>query len=163
MWIRQTNQTLWELGAMATESRIDELAQTTRIGKFVSVGVVGAIVETIIIAVLTAVFGVAPLVAKAVGAETSISTMFTINDRWTFATQGTDGFSAILRRWGKSHLVRAGGLAVSFTVLFVLTSLVEVSFEVGPMDLWPAVANLIGIGVGMVLNYVAESLFTWRI
>ncbi|WP_265108296.1 GtrA family protein [Halosolutus halophilus] len=148
---------------MATESKIDALAQTTRIGQFVSVGVVGAVIETIIVAILTTLFGVGPLIAKAAGSETSISTMFVVNDRWTFATHGTNGYLATLRRWGKSHIVRIGGLFVAFAVLFVLTSLVEISLTVGTVDLWPTVANLIGIGVGMVLNYVAESLFTWRV
>ena len=89
--------------------------------------------------------------------------MFAINDRWTFATHGNDGYLAVFRRWGKSHLVRTGGISISFAVLFVLTSYLEVSLVVGTVDLWPTVANLIGIGAGMVLNYVAESLFTWRV
>jgi len=63
----------------------------------------------------------------------------------------------------RSHLVRAVGLGVGFAVLYVLTSVVEFSLPVAGLELWPTVANVIGIGVGMVFNYVAESLFTWRV
>lgn len=139
------------------------LAHRMRIGQFVSVGAVGAAIETTIVAILTAAFGVGPLVAKIVGAEASTSTMFAINDRWTFADEGHTGSLAIARRWGKSHLVRGVGLAISFSVLYILTNGVAFSLPVVGVDLWPTVANVVGIGAGMIVNYVAESLFTWRI
>lgn len=148
---------------MATDSRLHALAHRARIGQFVSVGVVGAAIETVIVALLTTLFGAGAIAAKAVGAECSISTMFVVNDRWTFADEGAGGAVAFVRRWAKSHAVRLGGLAVAFTVLFLLTSVVSVTLPVWGVDLWPTVANVVGIGVGMVLNYVAESLFTWGV
>lgn len=148
---------------MTTESKIDRLIHTTRIGRFVSVGAIGAIIETIIVTILTAGLGTGPLFAKAIGAEVSISTMFGINDQWTFATEGSTESYAVLQRWVKSHLVRTGGLTVSFATLYLLTNFLEISITVYGADFWPAVANFIGIGVGMVLNYVAESLITWDI
>ncbi|QKY15566.1 GtrA family protein [Halorubrum sp. CBA1229] len=148
---------------MTTESKINRLIHTTRIGQFVSVGAIGATIETIIVTILTAGLGIGPLFAKAIGAEVSISIMFGINDKWTFATEGSTELRAVLQRWMKSHLVRTGGLAVSFTTLYLLTSFLEMSITIYGADFWPAVANFIGIGVGMVLNYVAESLITWDI
>lgn len=148
---------------MATNSTSKALLERTRIGQFVSVGAVGATIETTLVAVLTAFVGVGPLVAKAVGAEASVSAMFVVNDRWTFADAGAGGATAFARRWGKSHLVRAVGLSVAFAVLYVLTGVIDVSVPVWGIELWPTVANIIGIGVGMVVNYIAESLFTWRV
>jgi len=148
---------------MATESPLSALAHRVRIGKFVSVGALGATIETAIVALLTTTAGVGPLAAKAVGAELSITTMFVVNDQWTFADNGKLGVGAFGRRWGKSHLVRAVGLGVGFAVLYVLTSVVEFSLPLAGLELWPTVANGIGIGLGMVFNYVAESLFTWRV
>jgi len=148
---------------MATKSPLSALAHRVRIGKFVSVGALGATIETAIVALLTTTAGVGPLAAKAVGAELSITTMFVVNDQWTFADNGKLGVGAFGRRWGKSHLVRAVGLGVGFAVLYVLTSVVEFSLPLAGLELWPTVANGIGIGVGMVFNYVAESLFTWRV
>ncbi|QLG28572.1 GtrA family protein [Halorarum halophilum] len=149
--------------ADGAESAVTELASGTRIGQFVSVGVAGATVETVIVALLTAGFAAPPLAAKALGAETSISLMFLLNDRYTFADEGDAGLAALGRRWGRSHLVRLGGLTVAFVVLWLLTARTDVQLVIAGADFWPTVANVIGIGVGMVLNYVAESLFTWRV
>ncbi len=142
-------------------STLAALASGTRIGQFVSVGVVGASVETAIVAVATTLLAVEPLAAKAVGAEASISLMFLINDRWTFADEGTAG--RLARRWLRSHAVRLVGLSVAFVALFLLTTQTAITLVVVGQDLWPTVANGIGIAAGMLLNYVAESLFTWRV
>ena len=145
------------------DSTLDALVSRWRFGQFVSVGAAGATVETVLLAIATTTFALDPLVAKVIGAEASISLMFLLNDRWTFAGEGTDDTSSIVGRWLRSHTVRLFGLAVAFSVLFVLTSYTTVTLDVFGRDLWPTVANCVGIGVGMVLNYVAESLFTWRV
>jgi putative flippase GtrA len=143
---------------MITKSKINQLVQLTRISQFVSVGVTGAIIESVVIAILTIGIGSSPLVAKVIGAELSISTMFIINDKWTFATEGGVGYFSQIIRWVKSHFVRIGGLTVSFTVLYILINLTEYSIIIFEADFWPVVANMIGIGVGLVLNYIAESI-----
>jgi putative flippase GtrA len=48
-------------------------------------------------------------------------------------------------------------------VLTLLTEFTDVTLVVAGADFWPTVANGIGIGFGMVLNYVFESVFTWRV
>ena len=143
--------------------RLRSVASAGRFGQFVSVGVAGATLETIIVAILTAGFAVGPLLAKAVGAEASISLMFLLNDAWTFAEEGAVGTRSLARRYAKSHVVRLGGLSVAFATLFVLTARTDVRLVVAGADFWPTVANVVGIGVGMVFNFVAESLFTWRV
>jgi len=143
--------------------KLEELYSGMRFGQFVSVGAVGATAETIVVAILTAGYGVVPQLAKAVGAEVSITLMFLINDRWTFAEAGAAGLLPGFRRFLKSHLVRAGGLLVGFAVLTALTSWTDVTLVVAGADLWPTVANAIGIGCGMILNYLTEGLFTWRV
>jgi putative flippase GtrA len=142
---------------------LDRLVSGVRITQFVSVGAAGATLETVIVALLTTQAAAPPLAAKAVGAEASISLMFLLNDRYTFGEEGATGLAATARRWARSHLVRLGGLAVAFTTLWLLTSRLDVTLAVAGVDLWPTVANAIGIGVGLSLNYVAESVFTWRV
>ncbi len=150
-------------------ARLRALASAGRIGQFVSVGVAGASLETVIVALLTggfvveAVLAGQPLLAKAVGAEASITLMFLLNDNWTFADHGGAGPVALVRRWLKSHLVRSVGLAVAFATLFVLTSWTDITLVVAGGDIWPTLANGIGIGIGLSINYVAESLVTWRV
>jgi putative flippase GtrA len=143
--------------------KLEELYSGIRFGQFVSVGAVGATAETVVVASMTAGYGVLPQVAKAVGAEVSITLMFLINDRWTFSDAGAAGWLSRGRRYLKSHLVRAGGLLVGFAVLTVLTSWTDITLVVAGADLWPTVANAIGIGCGMLLNYLTEGLFTWRV
>jgi putative flippase GtrA len=143
--------------------KLEELYSGLRFGQFVSVGAVGATAETIVVAILTAGYGFFPQLAKAAGAEVSITIMFLINDRWTFAEAGAVGWVPRVRRYLKSHLVRAGGLLVGFAVLTALTSWTDVTLVVAGADLWPTVANAIGIGCGMLLNYLTEGLFTWRV
>jgi len=139
------------------------LLSPRRIAQFTSVGVVGAVSETLVVAALTAWGTADPLLAKAVGAEISISLMFVFNDRVTFATEGVSDLRHTLYRWGRSHLVRSGGISIAFMVLWVLTTQTTISLVVAGANLWPTVANLIGIGVGLSVNYVAESVFTWQV
>ena len=148
------------------QDRLRALAAAGRIWRFVSVGAAGATLETVIVALLTS--GVLartapPLLAKAVGAEASITLMFLVNDRWTFAGEGEAGFVSRCRRYGRSHLVRVGGLSVAFVTLFALTTWTDITVLVGGADLWPTVANAVAIAAGMTLNYVAESLLTWQV
>lgn len=145
------------------QARLRSIASGARIGQFLSVGISGATLETIIVFLLTGIITLPPLAAKAVGAEASISLMFLLNDRWTFAGEGEAGLAAKGRRYLKSHTVRLGGLAVAFGTLYVLTSWTEIEFVLSRADFWPTIANLIGIGTGMTINYVAESLITWRV
>ena len=133
------------------------------ISRFVSVGVIGAIVETIIVAIFTTRLEVAPLAAKAVGAECSITLMFLLNDRITFAGEGPVGILNIARRWVRSHVVRIGGLAIAFVILWALTTQTDIQLIVLSANMWPTVANIIGIGVGLIVNYIGECIFTWDI
>lgn len=148
---------------MATRLRFNTLAQRARIGRFLSVGAVGTVIETALVAILTTAVGTGPLLAKAVGAECSISTIFLMNDRWTFAGEGEVGFMATVQRWGKSHIVRTAGLLLSFPTLYLLTSNTQFSLLVAGLNIWPTVANTIAISISVVVNYIAECLFTWEV
>lgn len=133
-----------------------------RFSQFASVGLFGATVDTGTILILTTEFGIHRGIAKLVGAELAIVAMFLINDFWTFADEGSTGIIALTRRLLKSNLVRAGGVAVA-TIVFVLVSSFDVRLPIGGEALWLTIANAIGIAAGFTVNYVAESLFTWRV
>ena len=134
-----------------------------RITQFVSVGAVGAFLETVVVAILTTTVAFEPILAKVVGAELSISAMFVLNDRFTFADAGALGVYSVARRWVKSHAVRAVGLAVAFAVLWYLTARTPVDIYIFGSDVWPTVANAIGIAAALGINYVAESVITWNV
>ncbi|MFB6220396.1 MAG: GtrA family protein [Halolamina sp.] len=140
----------------------DELLTVSRFGQFVSVGLVGAAFDITTSSVLTAGLGVAPELSKLVGAEVAILVMFAINERWTFAGHGLDGRLALVRRFLKSNLVRSGGVGVQVAVVWLLTRL-PIAVPVAGVDLWELATFPIAIASSLVLNYVLESLFTWRV
>jgi putative flippase GtrA len=146
-----------------TMDTLDALQSRARFGKFVSVGVVGAISDNTMLAILGLAFGVPEMLAKAAGIETAIVVMFLVNEHWTFADKGERGALPFARRLGKSHLVRAGGTSVQLVVYWVLTQQLTFELMVFGTDLWFIAASPIAIGVAMMVNYVFESLFTWQV
>ncbi|WP_336023837.1 GtrA family protein [Halobellus salinisoli] len=141
---------------------IDELASSVRFGKFVSVGAIGAVFDMTTTTALIVGFGVLGEYAKLVGAEVAIVVMFAINERWTFSELGAPGRVPTLKRFLRSNLVRSGGLAVQFLIVRGLRQL-DVTVPLFGFDLWQLIPIPIAIGASMFLNYVAESLLTWRV
>lgn len=171
---------------MAEDRLLGELAalrSKVRFGKFVSVGVVGAVCDTTVLVALTAGAGMLPELATLVGIETAILVMFAINERWTFADEGAADRRSLVGRLKRSHLVRAGGSLTQFVVFVIVYRVFFLPIDLGQIgafwvvvralglaggglagfDLWLIVAKGTGIGVGLFVNYVAESLFTWRV
>jgi putative flippase GtrA len=138
------------------------LASGVRFGKFVSVGAVGAAFDVTTTTALIVGFGVLGEYAKLVGAEVAIIVMFAINERWTFSELGAPGIVPTLKRFLRSNLVRSGGLAVQFLIVRGLRQL-DVAVVVFGFDLWQLIPIPIAIGASVLLNYVAESLLTWRV
>jgi putative flippase GtrA len=146
-----------------TERRLAALRSRVRFGQFVSVGIVGAVCDTTVLVVLTEFLGVLPELATLVGIETAILVMFVINENWTFADEGGADRRSLLGRVVRSHTVRAAGSLTQFLVFVAVFRGVSVSLGLAGIDAWLVVAKGTGIGVGMLVNYVAESLFTWRV
>lgn len=130
------------------------LLSRERLGKFLSVGVLGAAADMTVLLAVVELLGTRPWVAKIASAEAAIVLMFVLNEQWTFTDHGQDGPAALARRFLTSNTVRAGGAAVAWVVLAALTEYAGV---------WYPLANVAGIGVGFVVNYAAESLFTWKV
>ena len=138
------------------------LTSGVRFGKFVSVGAVGAAFDVTTTTALIIGFGVLGEYAKLVGAEVAIVVMFAINERWTFSELGAPGAVPTATRFLRSNLVRSGGLAVQFLIVRGLRQL-DLSVVLFGFDLWQLIPIPIAIGASVLLNYVAESLLTWRV
>ncbi|PSQ11366.1 sugar translocase [Halobacteriales archaeon QS_5_70_15] len=141
---------------------VRSLLSATRFGRFVSVGVVGAAFDVTTSTVLSEL-GVYPEFAVFVGIEVAVVVMFLLNDNWTFARQGAAGLRAALGRLARSNLVRAGGILVQLATFRLLFRVVALELDVAGVDGWFVVSKVAGIGTGMVVNYVAESLVTWQV
>ncbi|SFR37336.1 GtrA family protein [Halogeometricum limi] len=138
------------------------LLSGVRFGKFASVGAVGAVFDVTTTTALIVLFDVLNEYAKLVGAEVAIVVMFFVNENWTFADAGESGILPTLRRLLTSNVVRSGGLLVQFLVVRAFRE-AGFSFLVLGFDVWELLPIPLAIGASMLLNYVAESVFTWRI
>lgn len=133
---------------------LSSLRSGIRLSQFLSVGILGYVVDQLVITGLVGVFAVSVIYAKPVSAEAAIIVMFIVNERWTFAKWGRTGPRAIATRFLKSNAVRVGGVLIAYIVLVILHNGYNVHY---------LLANTIGIGIGFVANYIAETLFTWRV
>lgn len=142
---------------------VDTLQSRMRFGKFVSVGVVGAVFDMMTLLVLVEAFGVLEEVATVAGIEIAILVMFVLNERWTYSTAGRDGILPILRRLGRSHVVRAAGATVQFLVFVAIYRRLFVESSLAGIDMWLLVSKVGAIALAGIVNYVFETLFTWRV
>ena len=143
--------------------RVKPLVSGAQFGQFVSVGAIGAVADTLVLAAATLLVGVSELWGKAAGIEVAVVLMFLLNERWTFTSYGGGGLRSLLVRLGKSHLVRSGGVAVQLAVFWILTGPYAVQVSIRGFDIWFLLASLVSIGVATLINYVCEGLFTWDI
>ena len=127
------------------------LVQPALLSQFIIVGIAGGLVENATLIALVSGFGLSTLVSAAIGKEFSILLMFVINDNWTFRDHRD---RSLFRRACQSNINRFGSVVIGLIVLFVLNTWLHV---------WYLAANLVGIGIGLIFNYFAESLLTWRI
>lgn len=134
--------------------KLHELFSGLRIGQFVSVGILGFIVDQSVLVIVIELIGISVVAGKPISAEAAIVVMFVLNERWTFASWGKTGLRPLLSRFLKSNAVRFGGVLVAYSVLLLLHEWFGIHY---------LIANTIGIGAGFVVNYVAESLYTWRV
>ncbi|WP_459195037.1 GtrA family protein [Halosimplex sp. J119] len=163
-------------------ARLSSLVSGVRFGKFVSVGVVGSVCDTAVLMVLSEVLEAPATLAWAAGVETAILVMFLVNENWTFADHSSGGRESFFARLKRSHAVRAVGVTTQFVVwwtiynpLFVdltfgdvaalsgIAGAVGLASMLSGIDLWLLVAKGCGVAIGMVVNYVFESLFTWQV
>lgn len=154
---------------------IEAVSSVVYFGQFISVGAVGTVCDNIVLLLLSetgtaaalaatlGISGASLIVAKIASIETAIVVMFLLNEHWTFGKEGATGTRAFFHRLGKSHIVRTGGVAVQLIVFTTIYHLFNVNLSLMGIDLWLLIANGCGIVIGMVVNYISECLFTWRI
>lgn len=122
--------------------------------RFLSVGLTGAVFDNVVLFAGVEMTSIPPLAVKVLSAEASIVLMFIINEHWTFSEYRSGSTIEYLRRLVTSNVVRLGGLTVGLVALFVLHD---------RLGVWYLLANVIGIGLGFLVNYVTETVFTWQL
>jgi dolichol-phosphate mannosyltransferase len=113
------------------------------------VGGTGVLVNSATLFVLYQVVGLPLLYATAMSVEVAIANNFVWNDRWTFQRAGRRA-----SRFLKFNLVSLGGLAVTAATVWVLVQQTNTNY---------LFANLAGIALAAMCNFVANWLWTWRV
>jgi putative flippase GtrA len=159
---------------------------TRRFLKFALVGASGVVVNLACLALLRALH-VQINLASAVAIELSLLSNFLINYLWTFGDANTRG--GMLPQALRFHLVCLGGAVLQFTTFVILNMVwlflfhdAEARFAylsasqtfaerwlwrpfVSPPEVgaWVFLSQFLGIGCGMVWNYLLNFYWTWSV
>jgi dolichol-phosphate mannosyltransferase len=124
-----------------------------KVFKFVIVGVSGIVVNQGLLIYLKEYAGVSLPVASFFAIELAILNNFIWNDLWTFKDSGRP--QKISGRWQRLlafEVVSAGGAVINFVVLNCLVFFLATNYEI---------ANIIGILLGFIWNFMVNRRFTW--
>jgi putative flippase GtrA len=138
-----------------TPSLMDRLLTPTR-RRFVKFGMVGSsgVVVNLAFVWLALQFATSQELASAIGILVSVFTNFLLNDAWTWGDRTKrSGVGSFFLRVSQYYL--ASGLAIAIQYGTAMTF-------VHAWDQNVYVGQLIGIGMGMVVNFIVNNFWTFR-
>jgi len=121
--------------------------------KFGIVGGSGIFVDMGLLLFLTEVAGIFYILSGILAFTLAVINNFIWNDLWTWSDRRESGIKAYLLKLFKFFLVSSLAGAIKISILWFLTDFYNVHY---------LLSNLIGIAVGMVLNYSINNLWTFR-
>ena len=119
--------------------------------KYSLVGVSGVFVNLGLYLFLTRYYEISELVAPLIAIESALISNFILNNFWTFGKRITQ--SRIRVKFAKFHLVSGFSALINYSAFLTL-------FLV--FGLYDILANLIGIGLAAIVNYLINSNWTWK-
>ncbi len=122
-----------------------------RVLKFAVVGGSGVLVNMGVLYLLTHYARIHYMVSSVFAIEFSILTNFLLNNYWTWRD-----------RMGKSFFRKFLQYHISVGVSAVLANWLLLVFLTEVAGIYYLISNLIGIGVGMLFNFVLNDLWTFR-
>jgi dolichol-phosphate mannosyltransferase len=123
-----------------------------RVFKFGFVGITGIIVNQGLLILLKEYAGLSLPFASILAIQTAILNNFIWNDLWTFKEKSQQKLSSWWHRLLAFEAVSAGGALINFAVLNLMVLFLATDYQV---------ANIIGILLGFVWNYMVNRRFTW--
>ena len=144
---------------MALRDQIEFLLNIPRLGfrnledfmKYSLVGVSGVFVNLGLYFLLTRYYEISELVAPLIAIESALISNFILNNFWTFGKRITQ--RRIRVKFVKFHIVSGSSALINYSAFLTL-------FLV--FGLYDILANLIGIGLAAIVNYLINSNWTWR-
>ena len=119
--------------------------------KYSTVGFSGLFVNLGSYIFLTRYLGVAEVFAPIISIEASLISNFLLNNFWTFKKRNIE--RAFISRLMQFHLVAGFTGIFNYITFFLMFKIVMVN---------DILANLLGIGVAAILNYLINSNWTWK-
>ena len=144
---------------LALRDQIEFILNIPRLGfrnledfmKYSLVGVSGVFVNLGLYLFLTRYYEISEVVAPLIAIESALISNFILNNFWTFGKRITQ--SRIRVRFVKFHLVSGFSALINYSAFLTL-------FLV--FGLYDILANLIGIGLAAIVNYLINSNWTWK-
>ena len=144
---------------LALRDQIEFLLNIPRLGfrnledfmKYSLVGVSGVFVNLGLYLFLTRYCEISEVVAPLIAIESALISNFILNNFWTFGKRITQ--SRIRVKFVKFHLVSGFSALINYSAFLIL-------FLV--FGLYDILANLIGIGLAAIVNYLINSNWTWK-
>tara|TARA_B100001121_G_C18681069_1_gene618561 strand:- start:1007 stop:2134 length:1128 start_codon:yes stop_codon:yes gene_type:complete len=144
---------------LALRDQIEFLLNIPRLGfrnledfmKYSLVGVSGVFVNLGLYLFLTRYYEISEVVAPLISIESALISNFILNNFWTFGKRITQ--SRIRVKFVKFHLVSGFSALINYSAFLTL-------FLV--FGLYDILANLIGIGLAAIVNYLINSNWTWK-
>ena len=144
---------------LALRDQIEFLLNIPRLGfrnledfmKYSLVGVSGVFVNLGLYLFLTRYYEISEVVAPLIAIESALISNFILNNFWTFGKRITQ--SRIRVKFVKFHLVSGFSALINYSAFLAL-------FLV--FGLYDILANLIGIGLAAIVNYLINSNWTWK-
>lgn len=121
-------------------------------GKFVVVGTIGFIINTVILVGLVKA-GVVPWLGSALGAELAIISNFILNNAWTFHERKITGMKRI-GKFLQFNLTSCGAIIIQSGTVWLGTKAFGNS--------WYFPFYILGVGIGLIWNYTMYSKVIWR-
>jgi dolichol-phosphate mannosyltransferase len=121
-----------------------------RIIKFSIVGGIGVLVNMGILYLLTEFFSVLYIISSIFAIELSIFSNFLLNDLWTWSERKKKKFHQRLIQY---HIT--AGITAFIANWLLLIFLTEVA------GVYYLISNLIGIGIGMLSNFILNDIWTF--
>ena len=144
---------------LALRDQIEFLLNIPRLGfrntkdfiKYSLVGISGVFVNLGLYALLTRYYEVSEILAPLISIETALISNFILNNFWTFGKRTTH--SRIRVKFLKFHLASGFSALINYSVFLALFLVFQ---------LHDILANLLGIALAAIVNYLINSNWTWK-
>jgi len=140
-YLRHLSSLMWRKG------------EILRFIKFCLVGLSGVGINEGLLWLFTEKVGLIYLASAAIAIETSIISNFILNNYFTFRQRNEPGVKAFFSRLLKFNVVSLAGLGINLGILALFTEVFGIYY---------LLANLVGIAVAFLWNYLVNTWWTWR-